>query len=242
MYKLRMKVGKINCILWNNHLFFQWHRKKHPKCTLESYFEFVLLARHRKCQDKVSQFSIVKGEEKGNKTVEALKTRLTSVQTARRIFMHYLYHSKRKFCLASITILVSKIFLQLWHNSKHAEAEEKGNFSHFGQDQLAHPCPLTAQGITQILTNTLPEQAASCSTTKAVSVTEHFPDISLLFPGSASIPALGRSGRVWGAWFCSDVLGPGLLSQEGGRCISGVAGGEAGWCCASSAILWRDEV
>lgn len=46
--------------------------------------------------------------------------------------MHYLYHSKCKFCLALITIHVSKIFLQLWHDSNNAEAEEKGNCSHFG--------------------------------------------------------------------------------------------------------------
>lgn len=102
--------------------------------------------------------------------------------------MHYLYHSKCKFCLASITRHVSKTFLQLWHNSNNAEAEEKGNCSHFGQDQLAHPCPLTAQGITHILTHTQTEQAGSCSVTEAVLATEHFPDVSLLFPGSASIP------------------------------------------------------
>lgn len=122
MYKLRMKVGKINCILWNNHLFFQWHRKKHPKCTLESYFEFVLLARHRKCQDKVSQFSIVKGEEKGSKTVEALKTRLTSVQTARRILctiyttpsanfaLHRLqFSSQRSSCSSDIILSMQRL-------------------------------------------------------------------------------------------------------------------------------------
>lgn len=102
--------------------------------------------------------------------------------------MHYLYHSKCKFGLASITIQVSKIFLQLWHNSNNAEAEEKGICSRFGQDQLAHACPITAQCITHMLTSIQTEQAGSCSTTEAELAKEHFPGISLLFPGSASIP------------------------------------------------------
>lgn len=50
-----------------------------------------------------------KKKKKAIKTVEALETRLTSVQTARRIFMHYLYHTKCKVCLASIIMHISKI-------------------------------------------------------------------------------------------------------------------------------------
>lgn len=187
MDKLRMKVGKINCILWNNHLFFQWHgkRKTIQNAPWKAILGLFFWQDTESAKIKSVNSVLWREGKKAIKTVEALKTRLTSVQTARRIFMHYLYHSKCKFCLALITIHVSKIFLQLWHNSNNAEAEEKGNCSHFGQDQLAHPCPLTVQGITHILTN---PQRAGCSTTVVLLATENFPDISLMFSGSASIP------------------------------------------------------
>lgn len=148
-------------------------QKNHPKCTPESYFEFVFLARHRKCQDKVSQFSIVKGGKKAKKTVEALETRLTSVQTARRIFMHYLYHSKCKFCLALIIMHVSKILLQLWHNTNNVATMRgwgtRATGSHFGQDQMAHSSPLTLWDIAHILTRKHPERAESCNNRGCVS-------------------------------------------------------------------------